>query len=203
MQKRGIMNYNERIRKIINKQQGTLLTQDLDQNEIPRTYLSIMVAEGKLERVERGAYVLPDLIEDEMFILQNKYPTLVYSHETALYIHGLSDRNPFEYSATVQSGYKATKALSAKSKIYYVKKNLHQMGVIEGKTYLGNTIKVYNLERTICDLLRSRNRIDIQIFSDALKRLATKRDLDYILLNEYAKKFSVEKILNTYMKVLI
>ncbi len=203
MQKVSNMNYNKLIKRITEKQKGTLLTQDLDRNEIPRTYLSMMVAEGKLERVDRGVYVLPDSIEDEMFVLQKKYPTLIYSHETALFIHGLSDRTPFEYSATVQSGYQTPKALSAKSKIYYINRELHPMGLIEGKTYLGNKIRIYNVERTICDLLRSRNRIDVQIFSDALKRVATKRDIDYNLLSEYAKKLRVEKILNTYLMVLL
>ena len=61
-----------------------MLSLDLDKNKIPRTYLSIMVAEGKIERKGRGIYVLSDLLEDEMFILQKKYPNLIYSHETAL-----------------------------------------------------------------------------------------------------------------------
>lgn len=197
------MDYIKRIENIINKQNGTLLSLDLDKNKIPRTYLSMMVAEGKIERIGRGIYVLPDLLEDEMLILQKKYPNLIYSHETALFLHELSDRTPFEYSATVPSGYKVVNAISEKSKIYYVKKELHLMGTAEGKTSLGNTINIYNVERTICDILRSRNRIDIQIFSDALKRAAKKKNLDYTLLMEYAKKLNVEKILNTYMEVLI
>jgi predicted transcriptional regulator of viral defense system len=147
--------------------------------------------------------VLPDLLEDEMYIIQKKYSNLIYSHETALFLHELSDRTPFEYSATVPSGYKVVNAISEKSKIYYVKKELHLMGTVEGKTSLGNTINIYNVERTICDILRSRNRIDIQIFSDALKRVVKKKQLDYVLLIEYAKKLNVEKILNTYMEVLI
>lgn len=197
------MDYMKRIEKLIKAQKGTLLSKDLDENGIPRTYLSLMVGEGKIERVERGVYVLPDLLEDEMFILQKKYPSLIYSHETALFLHQLSDRTPFKYSATVQSGYKVVQALSEKSKIYYIKEDLHQMGIEEGKTYLGNTIKIYNVERTICDLLRSRERIDIQIFSDALKQVATIIELDYALLYEYAKRLRVEKLLDTYMKVLI
>lgn len=197
------MDYIKRIENIINKQKGTLLSLDLDKNKIPRTYLSMMVAEGKIERIGRGIYVLPDLLEDEMFILQKKYPNLIYSHETALFLHELSDRTPFEYSVTVPSGYKVVNAISEKSKIYYVKKELHLMGTAEGKTSLGNTLSIYNVERTICDILRSRNRIDIQIFSDALKRVVKKKNLDYALLMEYAKKLNVEKILNTYMEVLI
>lgn len=197
------MDYIKRIENIIKKQNGTLLSLDLDKNKIPRTYLSMMVAEGKIERIGRGIYVLPDLLEDEMLILQKKYPNLIFSHETALFLHELSDRTPFEYSVTVPSGYKVVNAINEKSKIYYIKKELHLMGTAEGKTSLGNTITIYNVERTICDILRSRNRIDIQIFSDALKRVAKKKSLDYALLMKYAKKLNVEKILNTYMEVLI
>ena len=197
------MDYYKRIEKIINEQNGTLLSLDLDKNKIPRTYLSMLVAEGKIEKIGRGVYVLPDLLEDEMYIMQKKYSKLIYSHETALFLHELSDRIPFEYSATVPSGYKVVSNISERFKIYYIKKDLHLMGVIEGKTSFGNTIRIYNVERTICDILRSRNRIDIQIFTDALKRVAKKRNLDYALLIEYAKKLNVEKILNTYMEVLI
>lgn len=197
------IDYIKRIENIINKQKGTLLSLDLDKNKIPRTYLSMMVADGKIKRIGRGIYVLPDLLEDGMFILQKKYPNLIYSHETTLFLHELSDRTPFEYSVTVPSEYKVVNAISEKSKVYYVKKELHQMGIVEGKTSLGNTINIYNVERTICDILRSRNRIDIQIFSDALKRVAKKKNLDYSLLMKYAKKLNVEKILNTYMEVLI
>lgn len=197
------MDYIKKIKKIINKQNGTLLSSDLDKYKIPRTYLSMMVAEGEVERIGSGVYVSPDSLEDEMYIIQRKYPKLIYSHETALFFHDLSDRTPFEYSATVPSGYKVVNAISETTKVYYIKRDLHQMGVMEGNTSFGNPIKLYNVERTICDILRSRNRIDIQIFSDALKRVAKKKNLDYALLMEYAKKLNVKKILNTYMEVLI
>lgn len=162
-----------------------------------------MVSEGKTERIVRGVYVLPDLLEDEMYIMQKKYPNLIYSHETALFLHELSDRTPFEYSVTVPSGYKVVSNISERFKIYYIKKDLHLMGVIKGKTSFGNTIRLYNTERTVCDILRSKNRIDVQIFSDALKRLEKKKQLDSILLLEYTRKLKVEKILNTNMEVLL
>lgn len=197
------MDYIQKIEKIIKEQNGTLLTSDLDKYDIPRIYLSIMVDEGKIERIDRGVYVLPDEIEDEMYIMQKKYPNLIYSHETGLFLYKLSDRTPFEYSATVPSGYKVVSNVSEIFKIYYIKKDLHLIGVIEEKTSFGNTIKVYNIERTLCDILRSRNRIDIQIFSDALKKVVKIKSLDYNLLLEYARKLNVENILNTYMEVLL
>lgn len=197
------MDYIKKIENIIKKQNGIILSSDLNKYNIPRTYLSMMVEEGKIERVDRGIYVLSDIIEDEMYIMQKKYPNLIYSHETALFLHELSDRTPFEYSATVPSGYKVVERINERFKIYYIKKKLYLIGLTEVKSSFGNIIKVYNIERTICDILRSRNRMDIQILSDALKKVVKIKSLDYVLLSEYAKKLNVENILNTYMEVLL
>ena len=197
------MNYIEIIEKIMNEQNGVILSSDLNSYDIPRAYLSMMVQEGQIERAGRGIYLLPDTLEDEMYIMQRKYPNLIYSHETALFLHGLSDRTPFENSATVPSGYKVVNNISEKFKIYYIKKDLHLMGVTEGKTTFGNSVQLYNVERTVCDVLRSRNRMDIQIVTDALKRAVKKNSLDYVLLSEYARRLDVENILHTYMEVLI
>ena len=197
------MNYLEKLEKLIQKQHGTVLSADLDLYEIPRTYLQMMVAEGKLERVDRGVYVSIDAIEDEMYAMQTKYPKLIYSHETALYLHGLSDRTPFEYSASVPSGYKVVGSVADRFKIYYIKKELHELGVETMKSPHGNPISAYDVERTVCDLIRSRSRIDVQILNDALKRFVKLKSADHSILLEYARKLKVEAVLKSYLEVLI
>lgn len=198
-----MMNYLEKLEKLIQKQHGTVLSADLDIYEIPRTYLQMMVAEGKLERVDRGVYVSIDAIEDEMYAMQTKYPKLIYSHETALYLHGLSDRTPFEYSASVPSGYKVVGSVADRFKIYYIKKELHELGVETVKSSHGNPIRAYDVERTVCDLIRSRSRIDVQILNDALKRFVKLKSADHSILLEYARKLKVESVLKSYLEVLI
>jgi predicted transcriptional regulator of viral defense system len=198
-----MMNYLEKLEKLIEKQHGTVLSADLDLYEIPRTYLQMMVAEGKLERVDRGVYVSTDAIEDEMYSMQTKYPKLIYSHETALYLHGLSDRTPFEYSASVPSGYKVVGSVAERFKIYYIKKELHELGVETVQSSHGNPIKTYNIERTICDLIRSRNRIDVQILSEALKRFVKLKSVDFSILMDYAKKLKIDAVLKNYLEVLL
>lgn len=197
------MDYLKKLENLIEQNNGTLFTADLARLNIPRTYLSKLVSIGKLERVSRGVYVLSGEIEDEMYYMQIKYPKLIYSHETALFIHGLSDRTPFEYSATVSSSYKVVKNISESNKIYYIKNELHSLGITTAKTSFGNDIKLYNIERTICDIVRSRNKIDIQILNDALKRYIKLKSADFNLLGEYAKKFHVDKIIKKYMEVLL
>lgn len=197
------MNYQEKIEALIIAKQGTILTADLEKNNIPRTYLASLVAEGKLEKVERGVYVATDAIEDEMYVLQSRYPQLIFSHETALFLHDLTDRTPFEYAATVPSGYKVVEKISERVKIYYIKKELHPLGVIDGSSSFGNPIKVYNIERTICDCVRSRNRIDVQILNDALKRYVRLKSADFGRLMDYAKTFKVDKVIKHYLEVLL
>ncbi len=193
----------EKLEELVNKQHGTVMSADLDLYDIPRTYLQMMVAEGRLERVERGVYVSTDAIEDEMYSMQIKYPKLIYSHETALYLHGLSDRTPFEFSASVPSGYKVVRAVAERFKIYYIKKELHELGVETIQSSHGNPIKTYNIERTVCDIIRSRSRIDIQILNEALKRFVKLKSSDLSLLMDYAKKLKIDTVLKNYLEVLL
>ena len=66
-----------------------------------------------------------------------------------------------------------------------------------------NTVPVYDMERTICDLLRSRSRIEIQTFQGALKSYARRKDKNLRALMQYAGMFKVEKILRQYLEVLL
>lgn len=198
-----IINYLKKLEELIEQRHGTILSSDLDKYEIPRTYLSMLMFEGKLERVDRGIYVSTDAVHDEMYAMQNKYPKLIFSHETALSLHGLSDRTSFEYTATVPSGYKVVENVSERVKIYYIKKDLYESGIIHVNTPLGNPIKVYNIERTICDIVRSRSRVEIQILNEALKRFVKLKGADYSLLMDYAKEVKIESVLKNYLEVLL
>jgi predicted transcriptional regulator of viral defense system len=197
------MNYLEKLEELIQKHHGTVLSADLDKNQIPRVYLQMMVAEGNLERVNRGVYVSVNSIEDEMYAMQTKYPNIIYSHETALFMHGLSDRTPFEYSATVPSGYKVVGDVAKRFKIYYIKKEFHELGVVMRESPLGNPIKVYTIERTLCDLIRSKNRVDVQILNQALNRFVKLQSADFSTLMDLAKKFKIEAVLKNYLEVLL
>lgn len=197
------MNYLEKLEELIQNQHGTILSADLDKNQIPRGYLQMMVAEGTLERVNRGVYVSVDSIEDEMYAMQTKYSNIIYSHETALFLHGLSDRTPFEYSVTVPSGHKVVGDVAERCKVYYIKREFHELGMVLTESSFGNPLRIYTIERTICDLVRSRNRVDVQILNQALNRFAKLKSTDFSTLMDMANKFKIETVLRTYLEVLL
>lgn len=192
-----------KIRQIMKGRQGLLLTADLADFNIPRTYLSIMEKSGEIERVSRGVYrSAATFIEDELFSFQAQHRSTVFSHEIALYLHDLTDRSPLTYSISVPSGYHSQSLNISGHKIFYIKRELFGLGVISMKTPHGNEVKTTDLERTICDIVRSRNQIDIQIRTTALKLYVNNkaRNIDHLLA--YAKHFGIEKIVREYMEIL-
>jgi len=197
------MNYRVRLDELIEKKNGLVLTKDVDAENVPRQYLALFVKENKLERVSKGVYLTPDTFDDEMYRLQAKNRRIVFSHETSLYLHDLTDRDPIEWSVTVPYGYNATHLRKAGVKVYTVKKDLYQVGVTKGKTLYGRPIQIYNKERTICDIVRNRNKMDVAILNEAIKRYLKSKDKNIPLLLRYAKKLSVQNILREYLEILL
>ncbi len=193
----------EELRSLLKDHNGRLSTSDLAVREIPRTYLSILEKGGEIQRISRGVYVSPDSLMDEMAGLQARYKTAIFSHETAAYLLDLSDRTPLFYSVTVPAGYNATSLRQNGTKVYFVKREVYPLGSITLKSPHRNNIQSFNLERTICDLLRSRNRLDVQLVNDALKRYVRKKEKDLHLLYNYARRFRIQRIVRETIEVLL
>ncbi|PTX14746.1 Transcriptional regulator, predicted component of viral defense system [Halanaerobium congolense] len=197
------MNYRQKLNDLIEKNDGLLLTKEVEDENIPREYLSIFLEEDKLERIKRGVYTTPDAFNDEMYIIQQKNTRLIYSHETALYLHDLSDRDPLEYTATVPYGYHNPYLKDENIKVHTVKKELHLLGIIEKETIYGRKIKVYNKERTICDILKDRNNMDISTVNEAIRKYLTGKDKDLHLLLDYGDKLKISSILRKYLEMFV
>ena len=197
------MSQLERIRKLLADQHGSLLTSDLTKFNIPRIYFSILEHNGEIERVSRGIYRMVASIDDEMFTFQIRYKSSIFSHETALYLHDLTDRTPLSYSISIPGGYHSISLKEGGHKMFYVNRELFALGVILLKSPPGNEIRTTNLERTICDILRSRNQVDVQIVNEALKKYIVHKDKNIDQLYNYAWQFRIQKIVRTYIEILL
>ena len=162
------------------------------------------IRENELEQVSRGVYFTGTNWTDGLYVLHRRCPRAVFSHDEALYYHGLTDREPFVHTLTIYSGYNAHRLIADGScKVYTVKHELLDIGKIVVKDNNGNMIPMYDLERTICDLIRSRNSIEAQDFNSALKTYVSRKDKDLNRLMEYAKLFRVDNVIRRYMGVLL
>jgi len=193
----------DKILEILKNQNGILLTSDLAKLGIPRTYLSILIKKGEIQRISRGVYSAANYMVDEMASMQARYKGAIFSHETALYLLGLTDRTPLFYSMTVPAVYNATPLKASGAKVYFVNRGLYLLGEITRRSSHGNDIKTFNLERTICDVLRNRNQVDVQLVNEALKKYVLHKDRNIDQLYNFAKQFRIQKIVREYIEVLL
>lgn len=172
---------------------------------IGRHTLSALANEGKIERIRPGLYQKVGEIFDDFILLSGESQRVVFSHQTALYLHDLSDRVPIIIHISVPQGYNAShlKERYQKLKVHYVGMNLHDLGITTIKTPLGNTVLVYDLERTIIDIIRNRKKIDKQIFIDGITGYFRRSDKNLRKLISYSKKFKIEGEVRRYMEVLL
>lgn len=161
------------------------------------------VEKNGLERIGHGVYATADTWVDELYVLHQRCPSAVFSHEEALYYHGLTDREPMIHTLTIYTGYNTKRLTESGCKVYTVKKELLDLGKITVTDQYGNDIPMYDLERTICDAVRSRNNMEMQDFTSALKTYARRKDKDLNRLMDYAKRFRVDKIIRRYLEVLL
>ncbi len=197
------MTYKDKLEELVTERSGLILTKEVEEAGIPRHYLTVLTKEKKLKRISHGVYLAPDAFDDEMYRLQAKNQRIIFSHETSLYLHDLTDQDPLEWSVTVPFGYNASHLKEEGVKVYTVKKPLHQMGVTELKTVYKRPIKAYNKEMTICDIIRNRSNTDIAVLNDAIKRYLNFKDRNIPLLLRYAKELGVQNIARKYLEILL
>ena len=181
---------------------GTITTAQVTSAGIHRGMLQELVREGAVYRYSRGIYMRSDAWEDDFLLHQRRYSRGIYSHDTALYLLGYSDRTPARYTMTFPKGYNAP---SLKEENLLVKRAVpenYSLGIIEIDSPCGNPIRVYDLERTLCDILRG-NGSDVQVVVDAMKRYAAYRGRNIHKLMQYADQLRVKPKVLRYMEVLL
>lgn len=193
----------ELLAKIEEENNGVLCTKVAQRHNISRTYFLDYVKMKKLERVSHGVYINTHSWRDELYLLQMCYKRAIFSHQTALYLLNLADREPLEFTVTVKTGYNYTSLTKKGVKTYSVKESFFELGLTTLTTPYGNTVSCYNAERTLCDIIRIRDTIDMQTLQAALKSYVLSKDKNYSLLFSYADKLHVAKILRTYLEVLL
>lgn len=193
------MNNEEQILNLAKDNNGYITTSMVEENGIKRQFLGYLVKKGKIERVDRGIYILPEEPEDIYFILQNKSKKMVFSHITALRFHNLSDRIPHIIDITVTNEYRGSLQDKKDINLFRIKKEFIDLGMIYVKSPYGNLIKIYDLERSICDIIRNKKNIELELFNKAIRGYYNKTNKDQIKLFDYAKKLGIEQeVLNTF-----
>lgn len=197
------MSYKQKLEDLIRINKGMILTKDVSAEGIPREYIFQLVEDGVLIKIDRSSYISKDGLDDKMYRIQAKHPSAIFSHESALHLHGMPGIDELTYSITVPTGYNSKTLKETDVLMHFAKKDLYTLGICSTMTPYGREIKVYDLERTICDLLRSKSHVDCPFIAKIIKFYANRTDNNISKLIEYANILKVSKKLQIYIDVLL
>lgn len=154
------------------------------------TYRSVqgLVADGVLERVKSGYYAMNYREKEEDSIIYGMFPDGILTMDTALYYYGYIDERPFTWSIAISKN-------TSKSRFkvdypvvrpYYTEPEALELGVT-GIPFAGNTMKIYDKERLICDCLKYEERLEREVSKKALMKYIAEPQKDIAKLMEYAR----------------
>lgn len=183
---------------------GFIRTSQVEQAGISRPILKKYVDMGKLERVRKGIYILSDGFADEYVLLQVQSSKAIFSYGTALFLWGMSDRTPHIIDVTVPHGTNTTvvRRDNPNLRCHYVQPGLYELGITETRSPQGGTVRLYDRERCICDLVRDKGRIEMQLYSQSINEYFKARPNSRKLL-KYSRALGIEDKIRTYMEVLL
>ena len=193
----------ELLDELVEKGNGYLQTSQVLENGISKPTLADYVNKRNMERVAQGVYLAENAWKDELYILHLSNSRIIFSHETALFLHGLMEREPKDVSVTVRAGYNASHLRKKGIRVYQVKPEIEELGITDIQTNFGNTVRAYDMERTICDVIRYKEAMDVQVFQYAMKEYmgSTHKNLNHLMT--YAKKLHIDSAVRTYTEVML
>ncbi len=184
---------------LIKERGGILLSREATKSGIRIELLRYLVQRGKLAHPERGVYTLPEIFDDAFYFKQSKFTRGIFSHACAAYLHRLSDRTPHEEEMTFPHSYNTTCAQNEGIVCHKSSAKFYGKDIVSLKTPQRNSVQVYSMPRTICDLFRA-----VQYPSDEeikiLRKYLTLPGCDLHDLVSLMKEFRIDKKLRPYLE---
>ncbi len=171
--------------------------------DISAAYFYDFVSKRSLIRVASGLYKSDDAWDDELYVVSLLNQRVCFSHESALFLNELMEREPFEIIVSAPRGYNASHLRRRNIRVFQLPEEAFFIGRTTLLTPMGHHVSAYDKERAICDLLGNKDNTDIQIFQTAFKLYVARKDKNIPLLMRYAKVFNLEEKMRQYMEVLL
>ena len=198
------MTVEEKIENIVKTNNGYVSRKDIDRNRSPSIYLTRYVKKYNLIQIVRGFYAREDWIVDPYLIFQYTYPQFIYSFNSAIYLHGLGDVLPNYLEVTGPFNYRPmSKNRDGVMTHTDTVDESYNLGITDIKTSLGNVVRAYDKEKTICDLIKHKDKIEFEVYVKALTRYARSKDKDINKLMRYAQIMKIENKVRDQMEVII
>jgi len=195
----------DKLLKIFHSHNGFARMQELRKNGIQTRAIAQAVEDGIIEKIKPGLYKLIDYPWDEhgsFADVCNSNKKAVICLTSASSYYELTTFNPSYITVAVPHNTPGFKLEYPPIQVYYFPHKYYETGIDQVKTKSG-IIRIYNLEKTICDLFRYRNKIGDDIVIESLKNYLKLKKRDINKLFEYAETLGVKEKILPYVKAIV
>ena len=193
----------KKLGKMLRMNGGYITRKQVDSHKIPSWFLTDFVRKQDLVKIDKGFYAEQTWIRDEYQVFQYKYPKFIFSHISALFLHGLTDQLPDYFEVTGPKNYRPFSPKPSVSIHTDSHDETYKLGICEVKTALGHPVKCYDKERTLCDIIKNSQKIDAEIYGKALRLYAKSKDKNIRNLLHYAQFLKIEGKVAELMTVVL
>lgn len=183
----------EIIEELIKINNGYITSNIVTELGIHRMYLKIMLERKLIKKVGNGIYADNNTKVDDYYILNLQFSKIIFSHMSALYLHGLINKpKNKKYDISIPNKYHDSKL--QEYKMYFVSEKNYKLGLTTILSPLGNEVNVYDVERSICDIIKYKENYDIEDIKSVIKKYLKSENKDLDKLYNYAKILRVKGI---------
>ena len=197
--------YNQ-IKKIFEENGGYARTQDVIDAGIHTSYLYQLLEDGVVSKLKRGLYHWDDnnvSVNEELISVSKIVPKGIFCLLSALSYYEITTVNPWQYYIAIfRNDRKPVLPDHPPINIFYFSKEQYEIGLKEIEID-NHKIKIYDIEKTICDCLRYRNEIGMDVVKEALNEYVKRKDRNIDKLLRYAKVTGIYNLLYKYLEVLL
>lgn len=185
-----------------NKRGGVLRTSELNEIGLSSRQIKKLCEENFLSRIKRGYYELSESTYPEEVVIAKLFPHAVIFLESALMHYGYTDRIPSAWQIAVDKDSEKNQYKIDYPMIepFYIEPKLLKVG-LSAIQVEGVLVKIFDRDRTICDVLRYENKLEAEVFSNAIQRYLRDPNKNVRKLFEYAEIFNIQNKVRTYIGV--
>lgn len=157
---------------------------------------------GRIIRLRNGVYALNNGLSKQMIDVETLVPGGVLCLYSAWSYHELTTQIPQAYYIAVERTRRITLPTFPPIELSFMTQKTYELGVMEG-VIDGFNVKVYDLEKSVCDAVKYRNKIGLDVSSEIFKNYLSRKERDITRLYEYASQLRVSKKIDELIKFML
>ncbi|MBA3010891.1 MAG: type IV toxin-antitoxin system AbiEi family antitoxin domain-containing protein [Proteobacteria bacterium] len=193
------------LEKIFRENGGQLRMSEAIKRGISRYMLYNLRDKGIIEQISRGVYRLKDLPpigNPDLITVSLRFPNSVVCLVSALSFHGITTQIPHSVSVAIPRRSRPPSLDFPPVQSHQFSDDAYTAG-IEMHQIDGVAVKIYNMEKTLADCFKFRNKIGMDVVLEALKLYRERKKFELTGLIKYGKICRVESAMRPYLETLV